>query len=449
MKKSLSEQIAYFVKNTKYENLPLELIELIKEALIDYVGVTIAGKEVKNVVDTKEYIKTRTSLKESTIFGCKEQSSVEYTAMINAMASHILDYDDVSWTTIGHPTVVVAPVAFAMAEKYNKTAKDVILAYALGVEVMHKLAQKTMPNISKKGWHTTCVYGVFGAVVAASVLKGSSFEVIINAIGIAASKASGIRSNFGTGTKSYHAGLAAFNAIEALYLATHGLSSSVKALEDTDGFIQTYADINLLEDYNLNLGINWDLLEFGLVFKQYPCCSGSHPAADLTKKLTKKYQLEESNIEKIEVGCSLLAPKELICEFPTNALEAKFSMRYAIASMIIYKNLGLEEFTNKKVKEKKVQELMKKIDISIDSEFKKLGFIGTSPTRIKIKTKNIEIEEVNYLAKGNPEKKLSEQDIKDKFFQCTKGLENQEKLFNLLKNFEKEKNLLKLLEYIK
>lgn len=144
-----------------------------------------------------------------------------------------------------------------------------------------------------------------------------------------------------------------------------------------------------------------------------------------------------------------MAPKELICDFPKNALEAKFSMRYAIASMIIYKNLGLEEFTNKKVKEKKVQELMKKIDISIDSEFKKLGFIGTSPTRIKIKTKNIEIEEINYLAKGNPEKKLSEQEIKDKFFQCTKGLENQEKLFNLLKSFEKEKNLLRLLEYIK
>ncbi|QKF81539.1 MmgE/PrpD family protein [Halarcobacter ebronensis] len=449
MEELLSWQIAYFIKNTKYENLPLKLIELSKEAFIDYIAVTIAGKEERSILNIKKYIKTKTMLKEATIFGCKEKSSVEYAAMINAMSAHVLDYDDVSWTTIGHPTAVVASVAFAMAEKYKKTPKELILAYALGVEVMHKLAQKTMPNISQRGWHTTCVYGVFGAVVAASILKNSSFEEIINAIGIAASKASGIRSNFGTNTKAYHAGLAASNGIDALYLATYGLNSSNKALEDKDGFIQNYADIDLLEDSNLKLGENWDLLEFGLVFKQYPCCSGSHPAADLVKDLTQKYLLESTNIEKIEVGCSLLAQKELICDFPTNALEAKFSMRYAIASMIIYKNLSLEEFSDEKVKDKRVQELMKKIDISIDSEFKKLGFIGTSPVRIKIKTKNREIEETNYLAKGNPQKKLTKEEIKDKFFQCTKSQKNQKELFNLLKDFEQKKDLSNFLKYIK
>lgn len=436
MNQSINEQIVSFVNNITYDDLPQELIQIVKEAFIDYVAVTIAGCNQNSVNATLAYAKFSSQKEEATIFGRNEKSSVEFASMVNATASHVLDFDDVSWATIGHPTVVVAPVCFAMAEKYKCSGKDIILAYALAVEVMHKLADLTMPYISQNGWHTTPVYGVFGSVVAGAVLKGSTPNELLNALGVAASKASGVRSNFGTDTKSYHAGMACYNGLEALYLSSFGLESSAKAVEDIDGFIQTFTG-EKLDNTLLNLGRDWDLLKRGLVFKQYPCCSGSHPAADLTKEMIEKYNFSISDIKCIKVGCSLLAPKELKCDFPTTALEAKFSMRYAVASMLLYNKLTLTEFTNEKVANKKAQELMQKIDVQIDDEFEKLGFIGTSPARLTIYMNDDTVyEDKNMLAKGNPEKRLSSFEIESKFLNCTANNDNSKQLYSLLVNLE-------------
>lgn len=447
MKETVFEQIASFVSTTKYEDLPQEVIKVSKDALIDYVGVTIAGASQNSVKASLAYAKYSSQKEEATIFGHQCKSSVEFAAMVNATASHVLDYDDVSWATIGHPTVVVAPVCFAMAEKYHRTGKEMIHAYALAVEAMHKLADLTMPSVSEKGWHTTPVYGVFGAVIAGALLKGSSKEEIINALGLGASKASGIRANFGTDTKSYHAGMACYNGLEALYLSHFGMCSSSKSFEDMDGFMQTFAGI-CDENLTLKLAKPWDLIDRGLVFKQYPCCSGSHPAADLIKEMHDKHNFELEEIEHIHVGCSLLAPKELKCDFPNTALEAKFSMRYAVASMLVFGGLGLEEFLDEKVQCTQVQELMSKIDVKVDEEFKKLGFIGTSPAYIKITLSTGEIfSDRSMLAKGNPEKPLSLEEIKQKFFTCTKHLDQGEALFSTLEKMEVLESLEPMLAY--
>lgn len=436
MSNSLTEQIVSFINNTTYEDLPEDLVQIVKEALIDYTAVTIAGSNETPTNAVFAYAMNCSVKEEATIFGRNKKTSVEFASMINGTASHVLDYDDVSWATIGHPTVVVAPVCFSMAEKYGRSGKDVILAYSLAVEVMHKLADITMPYISKNGWHTTPIYGIFGSVIAGGILKGSSSKELLNALGIAASKASGIRSNFGTSTKSYHAGMACYNGLESLYLASFGLDSSPKALEEEDGFIKTFTG-QIEKSISLNLGNKWDLLERGLVFKQYPCCSGSHPAVDLTKDMMEKYSILYKDIKHIKVGCSLVAPKELTCDFPNNSLNAKFSMRYAIASMLYYNRLTLHEFKDEKVLNNDIQNLMKKIDVRVDSEFKKLGFIGTSPAKIVIELNDGRIfEDVNMLAKGNPEKKLSSKEMKSKFLNCV-TYNDAEKLYELLLNIEK------------
>ena len=444
MSLSISKQITDFTKKITYDDLPEDLIDIIKNAFLDYTGVSIAGCKENSVMATLEYAKNSSGKEESKIFGHNLSLSVEFASLVNATSSHVLDYDDVSWATIGHPSVVIAPVCFSMAQKYNKSGKDMILAYAIASEVMHKLAKLTMPYVSENGWHTTSIYGVFGAVIAAAILKESSKEEIINAIGIASSKASGVRSNFGTDVKSYHAGMACYNGIESLYLASFGLKSSDNSIEGSDGFIQIYAGLDL-KDPKLDFSSNWDLLTNGLVFKQYPCCSGSHPASDLIKEMIEKYSISVNDIENIKVGCSILAPKELKCDFPKTALEAKFSMRYAIASMLIYGNLSLNEFSDEKVQNDEIQNLMQRISVDIDDEFKKLGFIGTSPARIKIYHKNKVIyEDINMLAKGNPNKELSNEEMKKKFLQCT---DDNVTLYDFLSNLESLERINNMLKY--
>lgn len=441
MKQAIFEQIAQFVSIVKFDDLPKELISLIKTALIDYTGVCIAGMEQNSVKSVMRYAEFMSSKQEATIFGIDKKTSVEFAAMINSISAHSLDFDDVSWTSIAHPSVVVAPVCFALAQKLNLSGKELILAYGAATEAMHKIAKISMPNVSQNGWHTTSVYGVFGAIVSAAILYKTPPKNIINALGLGSSKASGIRANFGTDTKAYHAGMACYNGLEALSLANFGLGASRLAFEGDEGFLQIYGGINGF-DLKLNLTMPWDLLENGLVFKKYPCCSGSHPAADLINELILKYNLKFEDIAHIDVGCSLLAPKELKCDFPNTALEAKFSMRYAIASMLIYKNLGLNEFSDERVQDIRIQSLMRKIDVKVDEEFAKLGFIGTSPVKIHIELNFGKIiKGKRMLAKGNPQNPMSIDEIKDKFYICTKNIKYQNRIFEILSELEKFKNL--------
>lgn len=448
MKQTLYHSIADFIHEIRYEHLPQELIHHIKSAFIDFVGVSIAGATQNSVASAIAYAHYSSTKKEATILGHSQKTSIEFAAMINAISGHSLDFDDVSWTTIGHPTVVVAPVCLAFAQKYHSSGKDIILAYALATEVMHKLAKISMPQTSERGWHTTAVYGTFGALIAGAVLKKSSKDEIINALGIATSKTSGVRANFGTDTKAYHAGMACFNGLEALNLASFGMKSSPDSFESIDGFLHLFAGTTYQQE-SLSLGDPWDLCEQGLVFKQYPCCSGAHPAADLIKQLKQQHLFSIDDIEYIKVGCSLLAPKELKCDFPKNAIEAKFSMRYAIASMLMYDSLGLEVFTNEKVKNPKIQYMMQKIDINVDDAFAKLGFIGTSPTRIEIVlTNGNTFKDVQMLAKGNPENPLSLDEIEKKFRMCTRGIENEDEIFCILCDLEMHPQLHALFELI-
>ncbi|MCI6988670.1 MAG: MmgE/PrpD family protein [Campylobacter sp.] len=178
------------------------------------------------------------------------------------------------------------------------------------------------------------------------------------------------------------------------------------------------------------------MLQNPLTFKQYPCCSGTHPVLDLTKELVK-YSINFQNIANIHIGCSLLAKKELNIEFAKTGLKGKFCMRYAVATMIIYKNVEIKHFSDEFVRDKRVQDLMKKIDISVDDEFAKLCFIGNSPVKITITLNDKkQIKGSHLFAKGTPNNPLSNDELKAKFYSLTSSLQNQNKLYDMLMNLE-------------
>ncbi|WP_337751464.1 hypothetical protein [Sutterella wadsworthensis] len=101
-------------------------------------------------------------------------------------------------------------------------------------------------------------------------------------------------------------------------------------------------------------------MENGLVFKQYPCCSGTHPALDVWGEWVDKVHPKLDDIEAVHLGGSLLGPRELISHCPRNAVEAKFSMEFALASRLVCQRTGIEEFTDDKVLDARIQALMKR-----------------------------------------------------------------------------------------
>ncbi len=423
---TLLEKLAQFVTQVRFEELPAKEIEWAKLALTDFIAVSYPGANMPVAQNVRAFLDESPRNGKAILIGTSRRTDATSAALFNGTASHSLDFDDVSWATIGHPTVCVAPVALATAQEKGLGGRELLLSYIVGVEVMHQIARWTMPFLSEKGWHTTPVYGTFGAAAAACVVYGTDTEQTAHALAIAASRSAGIRGNFGSQTKALHAGTAAFLGLEATRLAMHGVTGNCACLENQDGFAQCFAK-PALKDAVVDIGNYWDLAQNGLVFKQYPCCSGSHPANDVWDAYLKEHPIPYTAIKSIGAGVSLLGPRELSCHRPVNAVQAKFSLEYALASRVIFGPLSLDSFADEKVLDPRVQELMSRIEMKIDPELARLGFIGTAPVRLDVMLADgSKVHLENNLAQGNPEKPLSEKAFFRKFSSCLKAAHCEE-----------------------
>ena len=445
MQKSLIEKAADFISENNYNTINKTALNVAKWAVLDYLGCAVAGQQeevVKKLISISHKNNCQGNV---TAFGGGTYQLKE-AAMINAVAGHALDFDDTSWTTIGHPTTVAAPVALGEAQRLGLSGKYVLAAYAIGVEVAHTFARMTMPEVSEQGWHTTSVYGAIMAAATSAWMRNLPPEIVVNALGIALSRAGGIRSNFGSMTKPLHAGLAVKAGIECVDMSEAGITASKNAFEGADGFVSCFSQLE--SPHHANFGEPWDLAKNGLAFKLYPCCSGSHPTLDLLSDLIKK-GISAQEIQSIHLGVSLLGPRELVNHCPKTPLEARFSLEYAVATMLLRKRFTLDELTPESVMAPDVQAYMQRITMAVDDDLAKLGFIGTAPVKLHITMKNGDVLiKTNDLARGNPEKPLTDLDFSNKFLSNTARFLSQEKsqtLLEMLSTLEKQQSISELM----
>ena len=421
MTMTVTKTSASFIRDLQFDDLSQKVRKTVQWALTDYVGVTIGGCNMPAAKILREIQVGSSGSASAKVFGTDRRLTVPEAVLLNGTASHALDYDDVSWTTIGHPTVTVAPVIFAYGEVLGKNGRDIVTAYVAGVEVQHKIAAALMPSVSDRGWHTTSVFGAVGAAAAAAKMYNLDEKTTTNALGIAASMAGGVRANFGSLTKAVHAGMACQQGVTAVIWAHAGITASDYAFEGADGYAEVFSGIKI-EPGQIDFSGSFDLETNGLVFKKYPCCSGSHTAIDSLADVIKKHRLTPADIDKIDVGVSMVGPRELVCAYPQNAVEAKFSMQYALAARLFYNKLTLEEFTDDAVQNPDIQALMSRIHMYVDEQYKNLGFMNTSPANILVYLRNGKLITGKCdIAKGNPENPLSIEEFKEKFICCTRN----------------------------
>jgi len=415
---SILTRAADFARATTFDRLPGPVVETAKRALADCLGVTLAGSREPVSRLIQAHVRKHSARAESRVIGTGLRVTPDLAALANGTAGHALDYDDVSWTSIGHPSVTVAPAVLALAEAAGASGREVLTAYVLGIEIENKIAGLAMPQASERGWHTTSVFGPFGAAAACAWLKRLAGPEFVSALALAASTAGGLRSNFGTAAKPFHAGLAAFHGVLSGLLAGLGLGAAKDALEAADGFIQLFSGRPAAGE-GPPFGEPWDLLEPGLVLKKYPCCSGAHPALDCLLEMLSASPFAAGEVEVVRVGLSLLGPRELVCHDPASPAQARFSLEYALAAAVVFGRVGLAEFSAEAVGDPRVRELMPRIRAGLDPELAGLGFIGTAPAKLEVVLRDGRVlRGRSDLARGNPEKPLSDRELEAKFLEC-------------------------------
>src|SRR6266850_7223893 len=237
-----TQRVIDFVVKTQFEDIPTKGLEQAHIGILDCIGVALAGARQPAGAIGAEWARKAGGAPQATVWGQGFKTSAHDAALVNGTAAHALDYDDVTWGLIGHPSVSLVPSVFALGETINASGQDVLHAYAVGFEVMAKLGRTTQPRHSLDGgWHATGTIGAFGATAACCKLLGLTAEQTGMALGIVYSMTSGNVSNFGTMCKPLHAGLAARNAVEAAQWAQRGFTSVPHPFDGPRSFHEVYS----------------------------------------------------------------------------------------------------------------------------------------------------------------------------------------------------------------
>lgn len=423
----LTKYVAQFVLSTKYESIPSDVLALGKKSILDGVGLALAGSVAESGPINRKYVQSLGLCEgKSTLIGSSLKSVPRFAAFVNGVSIHADDFDDTQlavakdrvYGLLTHPTAPVLPASFAIAELEKVSGKDFLLAYHLGVEVETKLAEASSPRHYEDGFHSSGTFGTLGSATACAKLRAFPLEKILTTYGIAASEASGLRENFGTMTKPFHAGHAAENGVVAADLAILGWTAAEQILEAKRGFFHAYSGSYDPSAIMNKLGNPWTFANPGVSLKPYPSGSLTHPAMTALLRLIQKYNIGPAEVEKVDVGTNHNMPNALIHHHPQTGLQAKFSMEFCLSVLLLERRAVLSQFTDEYVRRPDVQDMIRRINFYVDPTAEKAGYDKmTSLIAVHLKDGRILKDQADF-AKGSPADPMTLEEAAEKFRGC-------------------------------
>jgi 2-methylcitrate dehydratase PrpD len=339
----LAHELARRSAALRFEDLPADAVHWAKIGILDTVGVTLAGcGEPCAQIVRKLAGNGGTSL----VFGTGDRTSALEAALVNGVAAHALDFDDMNNTLGGHPSAPILPALFALADERPVSGRAFIAAFVAGFETECKIGRGVHFHHYTKGWHPTATLGVFGAAAAACNLMRLDAERTAIALAIAASLAAGIKANFGTMTKPLHVGHCARSGLYAALLAEQGFTANSGVFEHNQGFLDVFNGPGTYDVDRMlaHWGDPFDIVAPGIAVKQYPCCGSTHPALDVMLELVRRHDLKPANVARIDAWTHARRLEHTNRPDPQSGLQAKFSVQYCLARALTDRAIRIEHF---------------------------------------------------------------------------------------------------------
>ena len=388
-------------------------------AVADTIGVALAGStEVATLAVQRVLCHVASG---STVWGARAAVSAPDAALVNGTAAHALDYDDMCFVSLAHPSAPLVPAIAATAELTQASGRALLEAYVVGFELQARLGRLMNPRHYQRGWHCTSTLGAISAAAGSARLLGLDAAATTHALAIAASSASGLKENFGTMVKPLHAGLAARDGALAALLAKTGLTGSAHAIDGPQGYLQAFDSERMdLGSVMEDLGSRWEILETGITVKLYPSCAGTHPTLDAVLDLRRQHGLTADDIDRIDVDVDGIVPTILIHDRPSTGLEAKFSMPYCVAAAVVHGRVGVDSFDDATLQDPRVRALLSRVSMHVDPA---LDDGGPPLTRARVHVQRrdgrVLSKDANG-ARGYPAQPATAGERRDKFLTCAR-----------------------------
>lgn len=387
-------------------------------AIRDTVGVTLAGACEPSARMVQSLAAAEGSGR-SAVLGTELRTGASWAAQANGVAAHALDFDDMCFVSLAHPSCALFPAALAASELEHASGRTLLEAYVAGFEVECRLGKVMNPrHYHERGWHCTSTIGSVGAAVAAARVFGLSSAQMAHALGIAASSACGLKENLGTMVKPLHAGLAARNGIMAACLARLGYEASERSLDGPQGFLVAMdAEHRDLDRALVDLDTHWEILTTGIAVKLYPSCAATHPAVDLLIDLRHEARLAPEDVESIDVEVDSMTPRLLLYDRPASALEGKFSMAFCAAAAVVDGGVGIGTFDKERMHAPAVRALTGKVRMRANPEFDSTTPLSHARVTVRLRDGRTFTRTAEG-ARGYPAHPASEAQLRAKFLDC-------------------------------
>lgn len=436
----ITRQLAAYACDLTLEGITPKARTVGKHALLDWLGVTLAGSQEPLVAILKDQALGEGLGNKATLLGLSARGTPSQAALINGAAGHALDYDDVHPLVGGHPSVPVGPVALALAERDGKSGEDLLAAFITGIETEARVGS-LIGDGRDNGWHQTSTVGVFGGAAAAAKLLSLDADTTTHAFGIAGTQAAGVMASFGTMCKPLHAGMAAEAGLRAAEWANRGFTGALDMIEHERGFAATHG-VAFNSEAAL-AGMGHTFFTENILFKHHAACYGTHSAIECARLIRQHPSFDLAKVEKVEIRVHTRITKMCDIPAPVDGLGIKFSLRMTMAlALSAEPTSSLHVYSEEYAERPDLVALRDKVTSVIDDSY---GYRGAG---VSVHLSDGTVLHENFDV-AVPESDLSVQEAKltEKFKSLATpviGSTNAAKATTIILNIEHEPNLISL-----
>jgi 2-methylcitrate dehydratase PrpD len=448
MTASVTERLADWIVNARYENIPALGPERVKERYLDSLGVQLGGMSVSTGQIMAKWIEAQGAKPECSVVGQRFKTTASFATLANATAGHALEFDDTAAFS-GHYANPLTAATLAVAEKLGRSGRDAILAWLVGYQVIAQTSRiclgPTGHELLNRGWFNQGFQPVLGVAAAMAKLMGFDVMQTRMALGNAASAMAGLMKNRGSDTKGFAAGSAAMHGVMAGELMALGFTANPDIIDGEIGVARVLT-LDKADPERVLAGLeNWELVTYGSTLRVHASCAAAHWGQDALQKIIRRRPTKPEEIEAIEITINEFLLPNVPYHAPKTGLEGKYSLEYDLVAIALDGKAGMNEYTDAKVQRPEAQALMKRVVYHPqpgDMTKAKLE------SRVTLKLKNGEqIEETVNRTHGTPADPLTAKEITDKFHECAQGvmpLAQQNRVIELCGRLDKIENMREL-----
>lgn len=418
MEQSISRQIAEFAVNLRYEDLPEKVVHEVKRYLYDSIGCAYGGYHTKDVNILRDIYLGMGGSGEATLIGFGDRIPAVNATLVNSLMIRALDFNDIYWKEDpSHPSDII-PAALSTGEMMDVSMKDVITAIVLAYEFEQRLCEFAVPGVRERKWHHATLTQFVSPIVAGKIL-GLTVDQMVHAIGINGAHNHTIGCPTAgqlTMMKNTVDPMAVQSGVFAALMAIKGYTGTEKVFEGKEGLMDVFGPQWAIEKLTGGLGEKYKILECSM--KAFPTEALTHTHITATLKVVIGHNISYDQIERVTVttiarACDILFDQHKYR--PRSRETADHSLPYCIAAALVDHQVTTQSFSEEKLQDKRIWEVIDRIKGEASTEFEKM-FPAKQPSKVAVRTKDgREFSEYLEYPKGDPREPMTMEDLEAKF----------------------------------